>query len=70
MVYRAYEGVGDVVFTLSPKAGRLVLSTDDLVKKSLREEHFAVAAVYLREAADKLLLDRAAREVVERVATA
>lgn len=68
VVYRAYEGVGDVTFTLSPKAGRLVLSTDDLVKKSLREEHFAVAAVYLREAAEKLLVDRAAREVVERVA--
>lgn len=68
VVYRAYEGVGDVAFALSSKAGRLVLSADDLVQKSLREEHFAVAAVYLRDASDQLLIDRPAREVVERVA--
>ncbi len=69
VVYRAYEGVGDVAFTLSPKAGRLVLSANDLVQKALREEHFAVAGVYMREASDQLLFDRAARNVVERVAT-
>lgn len=68
VVYRAYEGVGNVAFTLSPKAGRLVLSADDLVQKALREEHFAVAGVYLREGSDQLLFDRAAHRLVERVA--
>jgi hypothetical protein len=68
VVYRAYEGIGGVGFRLSTKAGRLVLSGDDLVKQALREEHFDVAGVYLKPAADKLLTEDAARKVVERVA--
>jgi hypothetical protein len=69
VVYRAYEGVGDVQFKLSSKAGRLVLSGNDLVHQALRAQHFDVAAVFLREVADKLLTERAAHEAVERVAT-
>jgi hypothetical protein len=68
VVWRAYEGIGGVGFKLSTKAGRLVLSGDDLVKQALREEHFDVSGVYLKEASDSLLTDTAARKVVERVA--
>jgi hypothetical protein len=38
------------------------------VQKALREEHFAIAGVYLQQVSDHLLVDRAARDVVERVA--
>jgi hypothetical protein len=55
-------------FQLSTKAGRLVLSGNDLVQMAIRDEHFAIAGVYLRETADWLLVDQAAQQAVERVA--
>jgi len=69
VVYRAYEGVGDVAFQLSRRAGRMTLSADDLIQMALRQQHFAVAAVFVREKAQQLLLEDSARQVVAQCAT-
>ena len=46
VVYRAYEGIGDLHFELTRRAGRMTLSAEDLINKALRQDGFEVSCVY------------------------
>ena len=46
VVYRAYEGIGDVQFELTRRAGRWTLSAEDLLNMAVDGRHFEVVAVY------------------------
>ena len=46
VVYRAYEGVGDVCFDLTRRAGRLTLSAEDLIGMAVAGQHFDPVAVF------------------------
>ena len=64
VVYRAYQGIGDVVFQLSRRVGRMTLSAGDLLHMALDKKHFVVAGVYAKAASDHLLHERAAERVI------
>ena len=46
VVYRGYEGVGNVRFQLTRRSGRLTLSAEDLLQMALRHQHFEPIAFY------------------------
>jgi len=46
VVYRSYEGIGDVQFELTRRAGRWTLSAEDLLAMALERRHFEPVAVY------------------------
>lgn len=45
VVYRAYDGLGPIRFTLTPRAGRMTLSAEDLIEMAMRGEGFEPVAV-------------------------
>jgi len=46
VVYRSYEGVGDVSFDLTRRAGRMTLSAEDLIGMAIAGRHFDAVATY------------------------
>jgi len=46
LIYRAYDGVSDIEFELSEKAGRKYLSAEDFINQALSRNWFDVIAVY------------------------
>ncbi len=46
VVYRAYDGVGDLHFELTRRTGRLTLSAEDLVKMAVENRGFRPVAVF------------------------
>ena len=46
VVYRTYEGIGDMKFKLTPRAGRMTLSAEDLLRMALKRENFEPVAVF------------------------
>jgi len=46
VVYRAYHGIGDIHFELTPRAGRFCLSAEDLLDHAVERRGFEVIAVY------------------------
>ena len=46
VIYRAYDGVENVEFTLERHVGRYALAAGDLLRMALAERHFTVVAVY------------------------
>jgi hypothetical protein len=46
VVYRAYDGVGDLHFELTRRTGRLTLSAEDLVKMAVEHRGFRPVAVF------------------------
>ena len=46
VVYRAYEGIGGIAFTLTRRAGRLTLSAEDLLDMAVDDRGFEAVAVY------------------------
>lgn len=46
VVYRSFEGVGNMNFKLTPRAGRLTLSAEDLLQKAVDSDGFDVSLVY------------------------
>jgi hypothetical protein len=46
VVYRAYEGVGGIAFTLQDRAGRPTLSAEDLLDMAVHERGFEAVAVF------------------------
>lgn len=47
VVYRAFEGIEGVQFTLQRHAGRFALAASELLRMALARQHFEVLAVYL-----------------------
>lgn len=46
VVYRSYEGIGGLAFQLTRRAGRMTLSAEDLLKKSMDQDGFTTRAVF------------------------
>ena len=46
VVYRAYHGIGDLQFELTPRAGRYSLSAEDLLDRAIDTDDFSVIAIY------------------------
>jgi len=46
VVYRSYEGVGDMRFDLTRRAGRMTLSAEDLIGMAISGRHFDAVATY------------------------
>jgi len=46
VVYRSYEGIGNIGFELTPRAGRLTLAAEDLLRMALARQHFEPVAIY------------------------
>ena len=46
VIYRAYEGIGDISFPLEHRAGRLTLSGGDLIQMAVKREHFDPIVVF------------------------
>lgn len=57
VVYRSFEGLGDLRFELSRRAGRLTLSAEDLLRLAMREERFSVVAVFCPAKSNELETD-------------
>ena len=67
VVYRAYDGVGDVKFELVRHVGRFALAAGDLLRMALAERHFTVVAVYSPAHGAKLETGSTAAELIRRV---
>ena len=46
VVYRAFDGIGDIQLDLTNRSGRLCLSAEDLLDSAVDNQHFTVVAVY------------------------
>lgn len=46
VVYRSFEGLASVNFSLTDRAGRKTLAAEDLLNMALAEQHFEVVAAY------------------------
>jgi hypothetical protein len=68
VVYRAYEGIGDVRFDLKRHVGRYALAAGDLIKMALARQNFEVRAVYSAAHSPALEVGREAACIVGSVA--
>jgi uncharacterized protein YycO len=66
VVYRAYDGVAGVEFTLSKHAGRFALSAGDLLGMALAGQHFEIVAVHAPAHGAAIHSGREAAEIVRR----
>ncbi|GAA4461398.1 YiiX/YebB-like N1pC/P60 family cysteine hydrolase [Novipirellula rosea] len=66
VVYRALEGVGDIVFTLTKRAGRQTLSAEDLLNLAVQRKHFHPVAVYCPSHGNQLQGDEAMCEILRK----
>jgi len=64
VVYRSYEGIAEVGFELTRRAGRLTLSAEDLVGMSLRRQHFEPLAVFSPRHAPELAVGEVAASIL------
>ena len=55
VVYRSYEGLGEMQFSLVRRAGRQPMSAEDLLGLALEGQKFQTVAVYCCELSEKLL---------------
>lgn len=46
VIYRSFEGIDNIKFKLTKRAGRLTLSAEDILTMALKREHFEPMAVY------------------------
>lgn len=65
VVYRSYEGLGGMQFSLVRRAGRQTVSAEDLLELALEERHFKTVAVYCCELSTELLYGEAMRRVLK-----
>lgn len=70
VVYRAYDGLGSLVFHLTRHAGRLALPAEGLIRMTLAGQGFDLAGVYSpEEGAEVLIGDRGMRVLAKRTPT-
>ncbi len=65
VVYRAYEGIGDVQFELTRRAGRNTLSAGDLIQMAIEGRQLHPVVVYSPKHSPDLLTGDAARQVLK-----
>jgi hypothetical protein len=66
VVYRSYEGLGGLAFALTPRAGRMTLSAEDLLGMALAGSGFAPLAVYVRDGGSDLAMQDDAAALLKR----
>jgi len=64
VVYRSYEGLGGLQFSLTRRAGRETLSAEDLLNLALANHDFQTIAVYCCKFSDQLLFGEAMKETL------
>ena len=65
VVFRTYEGIGDMKFKLTPRAGRMTLSAEDLLRMALKRENFEPVAVFAPSHKKGLISGERADELLE-----
>ncbi|MDB4614634.1 YiiX/YebB-like N1pC/P60 family cysteine hydrolase, partial [bacterium] len=55
VIYRTYEGVGDMQFELTRRAGRMTLAAEDMLRMSLAGNGFDTVALYSPEHSPEVL---------------
>jgi hypothetical protein len=70
VVYRSYDGIGNMQFELTRRHGRLTLSAEDLIDMAVAGEHFSPVAVYAPRLADGVLAGSAAQRMLAERPTA
>lgn len=65
VVYRCYEGIGEVCFQLTRRAARETLSAEDLLRLARNNQHFGHVALYCPLHSDQLLVDERIEEVLQ-----
>ena len=68
VVYRTYEGVRDMRFDLTRRAGRMTLSAEDLIGMAIAGRHFDTVATYAPPEYDELQTGAGASEVLRATA--
>ena len=66
VVYRSYEGLGAMQFSLVRRAGRQTVSAEDLLELALEEQKFQTVAVYCCELSEELLSGDEMRQVLHK----
>lgn len=64
VVYRAFEGIGGMQFELTRRAGRMTLSAEDLLQKSVAGDGFDTRAVYCPALSDSIIYGEAGNEIL------
>jgi hypothetical protein len=64
VIYRAYDGIADLRFHLTKRAGRMTLSAMDLIHMALKKNHFELVASYIPNTSGKLLQQNEATDAV------
>ena len=64
VVYRSYEGVGDVRFQLKRRAGRQTLAAEDLLEMAMERNTFETVAAFAPQYADGLLFGEQADSLI------
>ena len=64
VIYRAYDGIADLRFHLTKRAGRMTLSAMDLIHMALEKNHFELVASYIPPASGELLQQNEATDAV------
>ncbi|MBN2296647.1 MAG: hypothetical protein JXM70_29735, partial [Pirellulales bacterium] len=64
VIYRSFEGVGDMRFELTRRAGRLTLSAMDLVGMALADHHFRPLAVYCPGHGEEIVQGETVRRIL------
>ena len=64
VVYRSYEGLGEMQFSLVRRAGRQTVSAEDLLGLALEEQKFHTVAVYCCGLSEELLSGEAMRQAL------
>ena len=65
VIYRAYEGVGGMAFQLTSRAGRLILSAEDIIRMSLKNDWFDPIAVYCSGHSSQIVVGDPAKDAIE-----
>lgn len=67
VVFRAFDGLGDIQFKLTERAGRLSLSAEDLLNMAIDEKGFSVMAIFGIKSCRKTIIegDEARKLVIE-----
>ena len=69
VIYRSFDGLGEIRFDLKQRAGRSTLSGSDLISMALRDENASVFAAYHVDFSQKLELDGKATELIRQFHT-
>ena len=69
VIYRSYDGLGEIRFDVKQRAGRSTLSGSDLISMALRDENASVLAAYHVDFSQQLELDGKAIELIRQFHT-